>query len=168
MRRRTLHPKAIEPTEKFFILTIDRLQFAIPMGVVMRVLSPSQPIEWNTQSIPTLDLRHLMSDTDNTIQDSLTHSPINLPINLSVNLLAPQPYTLIIASNPDKPWGLQIPTLPNLLTLPTQAIKEFPDTKTDRSMPYLSDRFITLSTGELTQTLFLINLSNLEAAIGLA
>ena len=35
-------------------------------------------------------------------------------------------------------------------------------------MPHLSDRFITLSTGELTQTLFLINLSHLEASIGLA
>ena len=148
MRRRTLHPKAIEPTEKFFILTIDRLQFAIPIAVVVRVLSPSQPIEWNHQSIPTLDLCHLMSDT--------THSPTN------------SPYTLIIASNPAKPWGLQIPALPNLLTLPTQAIKEFPDTDTDRSMPHFSDRFITLSTGELTQTLFLINLSHLEASIGLA
>ena len=157
MRRRTLHPKVIEPTEKFFILTIDRLQFAIPMGVVLRVLSPSQPIEWNTQSIPTLDLRYLMSDITNDTQDSPTHSPV-----------IHQPYTLIIASNPDKPWGLQIPSIPNLLTLPTQAIKEFPNPETDRSMPYLSDRFITLSTGELTQTLFLINLSHLEASIGLA
>ena len=154
MRRRTLHPKAIEPTEKFFILTIDRLQFAIPIAVVMRVLSPSQPIEWNHQSIPTLDLCHLMSDTTNkpTINSDTTNSP----------------YTLIIASNPEKPWGLQIPALPNLLTLPTQAIKEFPDTDTDRSMPHLSDRFITFSTGVLTQTLFLINLSHLEASIGLA
>ena len=118
MRRRTLHPKAIEPTEKFFILTIDRLQFAIPIAVVVRVLSPSQPIEWNHQSIPTLDFRHLMSDIADTT--------------------ALQPYTLIIASNPEKPWGLQIPTLPNLLTLPTQSIKEFPDTDTDRSMPHLS------------------------------
>ena len=153
MRRRTLHPKPIEPTEKFFILTIDRLQFAIPMLVVVRVLSPGQPIEWNTQSIPTLDLRHLMSDP--------AHSPTHSPNNS-------QPYTLIIASNPTKPWGLQIPTLPNLLTLPIQAIKEFPDLETDRSMPHLSDRFITLSTGGLTQTLFLINLSHLEASIGLA
>ena len=165
MRRRTLHPKVIEPTEKFFILTIDRLQFAIPMGVVLRVLSPSQSIEWNNQSIPTLDLRHLMSDTSNDIQDSPTH----LPIHSSTNLPNPQPYTLIIASsNTDKPWGLQIPTLPNLLTLPTQAIKDFPNPETDRSVPYLSDRFITLSAGELTQTLFLINLSHLEASIGLA
>ena len=148
MRRRTLHPKAIEPTEKFFILTIDRLQFAIPIAVVVRVLSPSQPIEWNHQSIPTLDFRHLMSDIADTT--------------------ALQPYTLIIASNPEKPWGLQIPTLPNLLTLPTQSIKEFPDTDTDRSMPHLSDRFITLSTGELSQTLFLINISQLEASIGWA
>ena len=157
MRRRTLHSKAIEPTEKFFILTIDRLQFAIPMGVVLRVLSPSQPIEWNTQSIPTLDLRYLISDITNDIQNSLSHSST-----------IHQPYTLIIASNPDKPWGLQIPTLPNLLKLPTQAIKEFPDATTDRSMPYLSNRFITLSTGDLTQTLFLINLSHLESSIGLA
>ena len=157
MRRKTLHSKSIEPTEKFFILTIDRLQFAIPILVVMRVLSPGQPIEWNTQSIPTLDLRHLMSDS--------TNSPANSPTN---SLAAPQPYTLIIASNPANPWGLQIPTLPNLLTLPIQAIKKFPDSETDRSMPHLSDRFITLSTGELTQTLFLINLSHLEASIRLA
>ena len=157
MRRRTLHPKVIEPTEKFFILTIDRLQFAIPMGVVLRVLSPSQPIEWNTQSIPTLDLRYLMSDITNDTQDSPTYSPV-----------IHQPYTLIIASNPHKPWGLQIPTLPNLLTLPTQAIKDFPNPETDRSIHHLSDRFITLSIGELTQTLFLINLSHLEASIGVA
>ncbi len=154
MRRRTLHPKPIEPTEKFFILTIDRLQFAIPMLVVMRVLSPGQPIEWNTQSIPTLDLRHLMSDPTNSSTNSPTENP--------------QPYTLIIASNPHKPWGLQIPTLPNLFTLPTQAIKEFPGIETDRSMPHFSDRFITFSTGELTQTLFLINLPHLEASIGLS
>ena len=157
MRRRTLHPKVIEPTEKFFILTIDRQQFAIPMKVVLRVLSPSQSIEWNTQPVPTLDLCHLMSDATDNTQESRTYS-----------LAIHQPYTLIIASNPDKPWGLQIPTLPNLLTLPTQAIKEFPNPETDRSMPYLSDRFITLSTGDLTQTLFLINLSHLEASIGLA
>ena len=148
MRRRTLHPKPIESTEKFFILTIDRLQFAIPIGVVVRVLSPSQPIEWNSQSTPTLDFRHLMSDTADTTQDSLTHLPIKPPTTDS------QPYTLIIASNPEKSWGLQIPTLPNLLTLPTQGIKKFPDIETDRSMPHLSDRLITLSTGELTQTFF--------------
>ena len=147
MRRRTLPSKPIEPTEKFFILTIDRLQFAIPILVVVRVLSPSQPIEWNTESIPTLDLRHLMSDTADTT--------------------ALQRYTLIIASNPENPWGLQIPALPNLLTLPTQAIKEFPDAETDRSMSHLSDRFITFSTGELTQTLFLLNLPYLESLIGL-
>ena len=48
MRRRALHPKPIESAEQFFILTINRLQFAIPIGVVVRVLSPSQPIEWNS------------------------------------------------------------------------------------------------------------------------
>ena len=148
MRRKTLHSKPTEPTEKFFILTIDRLQFAIPILVVVRVLSPSQPIEWNTQSIPTLDLRHLMPATP-------THSS------------TPKPHTLIIAANPTKPWGLQIPTLPNLLTLPIQAIKEFPDAETDRSMPHLSDRFITFFTGELTQTLFLLNLPHLESLIEL-
>lgn len=154
MRHKTLHPKSIEPTEKFFILTIGQLQFAIPMLAVVRVLSPSQPIEWNTQSIPTLDLRHLMSSSTNISGNS----PENTPT-------ASQPYTLIIACNPDKPWGLQIPTLPNLRALPTQAIKEFPDIETDRSMPHLSDRFITLSVGDVTQTLFLINLSHLEASI---
>ncbi len=160
MRRRTLPSKPIEPTEKFFILTIGRLQFAIPILVVVRVLSLSQPIEWNTESIPTLDLRQLMS--------AHTNSPTNSPTNSYTNSPeSPQSYTLIIASNPAKPWGLQIPTLPNLLTLPIQAIKEFPDAETDRSMSHLSDRFITFSTGELTQTLFLLNLPYLESLIGL-
>ncbi len=146
MRRRTLHHQTVVVTEKFFILNVDRVQFAIPMSVVLRVLSPKQPIEWNGQPIPTIDLRNLTCNAQ--------------PLEIS-----PAPYTLVLHS-PNRPiWGLQTPTIPNLLKLPTQAIKTFPLTDSDRPMSNLSDRFITVELGNATQTLFLINLPHLEASI---
>jgi hypothetical protein len=146
MRRRTLHHQPVEATEKFFILKIDRVQFAIPLSVVLRVLSPKQPIEWDGQSIPTIDLRNLTCNAQALEQDR-------------------DPYTLILHSPNCPIWGLQTPTIPNLLKLPTQAIKTFPLTDCDRPMSNLSDRFITIELDDSTQTLFLINLPHLEGSI---
>jgi hypothetical protein len=144
MRRRTLHHQTVEATEKFFVLTVDRVQFAIPMSVVLRVLSPKQPIEWNEQPIPTIDLRNLTCDAQ------------------SLDTL---PYTLILHTSTQPIWGLQTPTIPNLIKLPIQAIKTFPLTDSDRPLSNLSDRFITITQGDTVQTLFLINLPHLEASI---
>jgi hypothetical protein len=155
MRRRTLHQKAVEATQKFFVLTLDRMQLAIPMTVVLRVLSPQQssiqPIAWEGLPITTLDLRDLSCDVR--------------PMESS----DPAIYTLIICTDQAKPWGLQTPTIPNILKLPTQAIKELPITENDRgdrSLSHLSDRFITIGQGEEAQTIFLINLPHLAASIG--
>jgi hypothetical protein len=145
MRRRTLHHQTVEATEKFFVLKVDRIQFAIPLSVVLRVLSPKQPIEWDGQPIPTIDLRNLTCDAQ----------PLDTP-----------PYTLILHTSTQPIWwGLQTPTIPNLMKLSTQSIKTFPLTESDRPMSNLSDRFITVPDGNTVQTLFLINLPHLEASI---